>query len=70
MMKSSMTKGELAMLYFPEARSVKTATNRLGRWLKLCGGLLPALCEAGYTARQKYLTPRQVEIIFYFLGEP
>lgn len=66
----SMSKGDLAMLYFPDARSVKSATNRLARWVKLCVGLLPALVETGYTPKQKCLTPRQVEIIFYYLGEP
>lgn len=68
--RRSWSKGALAMMYFPDARSVKSATNRLARWLKLCVGLLPALQETGYTPKQKRLTPRQVEIIFYYLGEP
>ena len=68
--RRSWSKGALAMMYFPDARSVKSATNRLARWLKLYVGLLPALQETGYTPKQKRLTPRQVEIIFYYLGEP
>ena len=68
--RRSWSKGTLAMMYFPDARSVKSATNRLARWMKLCVGLLPALQETGYTPKQKRLTPRQVEIIFYYLGEP
>ncbi len=66
----SMSKGDLAKMYFPDARSVKSATNRLARWLKLCGPLMAALVETGYTPKQKCLTPRQVELIFHFLGEP
>lgn len=54
------SKSELAKLY---AISLST----LARWFDNC---LPALVAAGYTKRQKVLTPNQVAVIFEHFGEP
>lgn len=64
-----ITKKELALLYFPDSPP-DTAVRRLIRWFNQCHDLSSALALAGYKASHKTLTPRQLKIIYYYLGEP
>lgn len=62
-------KQDLAMAYFPHC-SKKTASRLLAREINLTPGLLDALRPTGYRPPQKRLSPRQLQILFSFLGEP
>jgi len=64
-----MGKGELAGMYMPKA-TVAVARAYLISWIKNNEQLKKELEEAGYTSRAKLLTPKQIEIIFNYLGEP
>lgn len=57
-------KQDLAMAYF-DGCSKKTASRLLAREINLTPGLLDALRPA-----QKRLSPRQLQILFSYLGEP
>lgn len=63
------TKSELGLLYFPTSVPT-TACKHIMSWIKNCTPLYLKLCEQGYQTKQKYMTPRQVELIFNYLGEP
>lgn len=65
----AMSKTELALMYFP-ASQPKTALNHLMSWIKRCRPLMEKLLETGYRTQDKWLTPRQVEAVMYYLGEP
>ena len=65
----SMTKSELAELYFPET-FLPSGRKRLMRWIKHCPMLFKELEALGYAPFQKRFTSRQVKLIFYYLGEP
>lgn len=62
-------KQDLAMAYIPHC-SKKTASKRLANEINLTPGLLDALRPTGYRPPQKRLSPRQLQILFSFLGEP
>lgn len=62
-------KQDLAMAYF-DGCSKKTASRLLAREINLTPGLLNALQATGYRPAQKRLSPRQLQILFSFLGEP
>ena len=62
-------KQDLAMAYF-DGCSKKTASRLLAREINLTPGLLDALRPTGYRPAQKRLSPRQLQILFSFLGEP
>lgn len=62
-------KQELAMAYF-DGCSKKTAGRLLAREINLTPGLLEALKSTGYRPAQKRMTPRHVQIVYSFLGEP
>lgn len=62
-------KCELAQLYLPHIES-RSATNRLMAWIKRNEPLMQKLQEAGYYPTQKYFSPRQVDLVIDFLGEP
>ena len=62
-------KQDLAMAYFPDC-SKKTASRLFAREINLTPGLLDALLTTGYRPAQKRLSPRQLQILFSFLGEP
>lgn len=62
-------KQDLAMAYF-DGCSKKTASRLLAREINLTPGLLDALKATGYRPAQKRLSPRQLQILFSFLGEP
>lgn len=61
--------GELALLYFPNSTK-KSATTQLRRWIRRNGELQRTLKQVGFTERQRILTPRQVEVVIRFVGEP
>lgn len=68
-MHKTMTKKELAVLYFPHLRPHK-AVGHLARWLAAAPSLMAQLEEAGYVKTQQTLTPRQVDLITSHLGDP
>ena len=61
--------GRLAMLYYPD-RGYKRAVHLFRQELKETRGLLDALQAIGYRGNERILTPRQVQAIEEFLGEP
>jgi hypothetical protein len=65
----SLTKSELAQLYFPGAPR-SSALRLLHKYITSAHGLLPALERVGYQRASRRLTRRQVMIIFEYLGEP
>ena len=60
---------ELAQLYFPHITK-KSASVQLRRWLILNKKLNASLEETGFVPGQKLLTPKQVQLVLEFLGEP
>lgn len=60
---------ELGGMYFPNS-SARSGSTQLKRWIVLNERLSEALRENGYTSGQRYLTPKQVGLIFEYLGEP
>jgi hypothetical protein len=60
---------ELALLYFPNSTK-KSATTQLRRWIRRSDELLRTLKQVGFVERQRILTPRQVEVVVQFVGEP
>ena len=65
----SLTKSELAQLYFPGAPR-SSALRLLHKYITSAHGLLPELERVGYQRASRRLTRRQVMIIFEYLGEP
>ena len=65
----SLTKSELAQLYFPGAPR-SSALRLLHKYITTAHGLLPALEKVGYQRTSRRLTRRQVMLIFEYLGEP
>ena len=65
----SYTKGELAMMYSPRAK-YESAIRMLNRYMHRAVGLLDELTRAFYRPDDRHLTPRQVQIIYAYLGEP
>ena len=61
--------GELAQMYFP-AITKQSATVQFRRWIRINNNLLDELSLAGFKRYQKMLTPKQVEIIVRYIGEP
>ena len=68
-MIKSLTKSELAQLYFPGAPR-SSALRLLHKYITSAHGLLPELERVGYQRASRRLTRRQVMIIFEYLGEP
>ena len=60
---------ELAQLYSPDL-TAEAAWKKLKRWIALNGDLTARLTELGYTPSQRSFTPKMVEQIFHYLGEP
>lgn len=69
MERKMYTKCELARLYLPHIEG-RSATNRLMSWIKRSEPTMQKLVAAGYYPTQKYFSPRQVDILIDFLGEP
>ena len=67
-----MTKKELAILYWdgPMPDDMRIVTNHLMRWINCNTKLLEELRRQNYMSRNREFTPKQVEIIYKFLGEP
>ena len=68
-MLQSLTKSELAQLYFPGAPR-SSALRLLHKYITSAHGLLPALLATGYRVNDRHFTRRQVQLIFEYLGEP
>ena len=66
---SSLTKSQLATMYFPIG-STSNALRRLNRYIHHAHGLMPALLATGYRVNDRHFTRRQVQLIFEYLGEP
>lgn len=66
---SPESKAEVAALYAPNLTE-RGALKRLQAWIDFNPRLAHALERAGYRKRQKLLTPRQVDILYKYLGEP
>ena len=62
-------KQDLAMAYFPD-HSKESASKRLANEIHSNKPLMAALQATGYRPPQKRLSPRQLQILFSFLGEP
>ncbi len=56
-------------MYFPHS-SIRSAGVQLKRWFVYNKPLMQALVDAGYYNGQKILTPKQVTLVFEYLGEP
>lgn len=62
-------KGELAMLYMPGiCRS--GALKQFNRWIERNARLTAELTETGYDGTERIFTPKQVELIVEYIGEP
>jgi len=62
-------KGELAMLYMPGiCRS--GALKQFNRWIERNTRLTAELIETGYDGAERIFTPKQVELIVEYIGEP
>ncbi len=61
--------GELAQLYFPQITK-QSATIQFRRWIRINNSLQIELTSNGFRKFQKMLTPKQVEIIIKYIGEP
>lgn len=68
-MTAYLFKYDLARAYFPDV-SPAVASRLLSREIHRNSPLMEALATADYHPTQKRLTPRQVQIIYSFLGEP
>lgn len=66
----SYGKSELAMLYFPDARTKKGAMNNLNYWIDYCTELREKLSELNSPPRAHKFTRREVELIVEYLSEP
>lgn len=68
-MSQFMFKQDLAQAYFPD-RSKESAGKLLAREIHTNRRLMSALQPTGYSRPHKILSPKQLQIIFSFLGEP
>lgn len=60
---------ELALLYAPNLTPA-SAAKRLGMWITENKQLQNDLVAAGWKKGKRLLTPRQVQLIVEYLGEP
>lgn len=65
-----MTKKELCYKYFPGSASPPAARKMLNRTVQRCPKLVAALRDTGYRKTSRELTPRQVALFYYYIGEP
>lgn len=63
------SKVELAMLYNP-GKCVTPALQCFYRWIRMNKQLVEELNAAGYHKFRRSFTPREVRLIFKYLGEP
>lgn len=69
LMEYPLNKGELAQMYSPHVCR-KSALRLLNSYIHRAKGLLSALEEAGYSHHAWHFTPRQLELVLMYLGEP
>ena len=60
---------EMALLYNPDLDN-RTAWRRLSAWIDQCEPLKKELEHMGYNGHQRTFTPKQVNRIIHYLGEP
>lgn len=65
----SYSKLELAILYNP-SMSIPSALRTLSRWISVNHRLCEELAMLNYNPRNRIFTPRQVQAIVTYLGEP
>lgn len=63
------TKVELALLYNP-TQSMMVAINTLSRWIRMNAPLMKELDAIGYNKFRHCFMPREIELIFKYMGEP
>ncbi len=61
--------GELAQLYFPNITK-KSASAQLRKWIVGNEKITLELNKAGYKPGAKLMTPAQVKVLIWELGEP
>ena len=66
----SYGKSELALLYFPTAATTSGALSNLNSWIRGNRELSEALRQCAMPPKSKFFTPREVALIFQYLGEP
>lgn len=66
----SYGKSELAMLYFPNAKTKKGAISNLNYWINYNGELREKLRALNSPPRAQRYTRREVELIVEYLCEP
>ena len=62
-------KQDLASAYFPN-NSKQTSSKRFAHEIHSNKPLMSALQSTNYSPQRKLLSPKQLQIIFSFLGEP
>ena len=67
--KSTYTRREIAMMYFPES-TPKNAVRRLRIAIERCEPLNGELNKYVNSAYRKTLSRREVNLLFKYLGEP
>jgi len=65
----ALTKTALAQLYFPD-RAPAAARRKLNYWIGHNRMLTEKLIDCGYKPKNIDLTPAQVDLIVFYLGEP
>lgn len=65
----SYGKSELALIYFPKS-SQHTATVHLMSWIRGCPVLCEELAKLKRSKFSKDFSPREVDLIFKYLGKP
>ena len=58
------------MLYFPKAQTASGALSNLNYWIRRCKDLTVALRACGMSRCAKCFTPKEGDLIVYYLGEP
>ena len=69
MKKQIISKQALAKLYFPELKR-RQAVRKLRSWINCNRELKAELAHLACKSKCRYFTPRQMEAIFHYLGEP
>ena len=63
-------KSELALLYFPNARTASGALNNLNYWIDGKPGLRQKIRDLGMPKKANFFIPKEVELIVNDIGEP
>lgn len=71
MQKNALSYGrtELALAYNPSL-DPQTAWRKLKEWMAYNKELTAALAMSGYDPKRRSFTPKEVRLIFEYLGEP